>query len=100
MRKPILFLILICVIALLTACGASLDKHSAGLILAEHMNGKLLLDVDLWSDLQDSVGDFVICDPIEKVIFVRANFSKGKVRGILKTQVIEDASCTASPKQN
>lgn len=100
MRKLILFLILICVVALLTTCGAYLDKRSAGLILAEHMDGKLLLDVDLWSDLQDSVGDFVMCGPTGKVVFVRANFSKGKVKGVLRAQVIENASCTTPLKQN
>lgn len=99
--KKLVFVLLVCLSSLFVACGSNLNKRAAGLILAEYMKGNLLLEIDLWSDLGESVGDFIICNPDGKVVYIRANFTnEGQVKRVLATQIAKDTLCTIPKKQN
>lgn len=83
-----------------SACGSGLSKRAAGLILADELNAKLLMTIDLENASYHSLGNFILCNHEGEVLLVHASFKDGKVMGIPKIEIIKGASCVAPTKQN
>lgn len=97
MKKLVFSIVLAVFVA---ACGSGLDKHAAGLILADYLNAKLLMTMDLWNDIFESRGYFILCNQEGKVLLVHASFRHGKVVESPKIKIIEGTSCVVPIKQN